>query len=69
MCLFQAARSAYPKSWRRAAWNKHLRDVDGVHAGESGGAGIKHERHNGGSYIGGARERAAHLTTGQNLSS
>ncbi|WP_234832026.1 ParB/Srx family N-terminal domain-containing protein, partial [Sphingobium yanoikuyae] len=25
VCLFQAARSAYPKSWRRAAWNKHLR--------------------------------------------
>ncbi|GAY20332.1 putative plasmid stabilization protein [Sphingobium fuliginis] len=28
-CLFQAARSAYPKSWRRAAWNKHLRQSRG----------------------------------------
>lgn len=32
-CLLQAARSAYPKSWRRAAWNRHFRDVDGVGAG------------------------------------
>ncbi|MGA1808405.1 ParB/Srx family N-terminal domain-containing protein [Sphingobium sp. WW5] len=30
VCLFQAARSAYPKSWRRAAWNKHLRGGCGI---------------------------------------
>ena len=28
--MFQADRGAYPKSWRRAAWNKHLRGGCGI---------------------------------------
>lgn len=34
-CLLRAARSAYPRSWRRAAWNKHLRAGEWAEAPES----------------------------------
>lgn len=65
VCLFQAARCAYPKSWRRAAWNKYLRDVCGIVPREIGVRRV-HVTDALGS-IGGA-ERAAHLSMGQNLS-
>ena len=64
-CLFQAARSAYPKSWRRAAWNKHLRDVCGNRVDKSGvNMGVMQA-----PYRLAARRSAPHiLSMGQNLS-
>lgn len=65
-CLLRAARSAYPKSWRRAAWNKHLRAVERRRRRRTV---RQHACHAGVVEGDGALQRAAHLTTGQNLSS